>query len=545
MAEPVSVAGNPRNVLLSAPIAVPNAPCGIVDILDFPLDPPNANQVSFGAQDFGLYRRRFNGFHTGEDWWKNRGRSNFGVPVYVIGHGVVTYAEPLGWGRDKGVVIIRHLFSDGNEILSFYGHLDPPSVKLDVGDCVKRGEQIGKIGNPTSGPHLHFEIRSHMPYEPGRGYGPEHPEDYGWKSPTKFILDNRISSAPGVRWYRPRTEGTMKGIGLYDNQTFLAIENGLVVALSVEDGGVRWNLPGPENTDGALIDGERGIIYTANRRGTIEAHQLNDHSDSSGELGLEIERLWLVDLDAIGAPTLVPLPNGSLAVFAGRTSTAFSAEGHLHWQNDGMIRPLDWVLMNQALVLSTSGRDGGLWSIDEKGMVPWENSFSGKLFIFNDRLLLYNSQGIYELDINNRTADLLYGLPRSFLGLGDGIVSPDAGLLLAHRDLADERLILLEENGNVIWERSYAATEGGRPRLMELDENFYLTLSNNDHFLDQIVIFSVDMEQSTISRLFETNQHPLMLTPFQVFPIANDLMLIYAGDGLIAFDPEQAKAIVQ
>ncbi|HZY45078.1 MAG TPA: M23 family metallopeptidase, partial [Anaerolineae bacterium] len=64
------------------------------------------------------------------------------------------------------VVIVRHVFNDGRTILSFYGHLDPPSVVLNVGDCVERGQQVGEIGKPRGRPHLHFEIRHHLPARP-------------------------------------------------------------------------------------------------------------------------------------------------------------------------------------------------------------------------------------------------------------------------------------------------------------------------------------------------------------------------------------------
>ena len=144
----------------STPASEPGARCGVVDTLDFPLDPPDAKNVRFGGQDFGAFRDTYYGYHAGEDWWGTGGDvSSFGAPVHSIGHGVVTYAEPNGWGRDKGVIIIRHTFPDGSRILSFYGHLHPPSVTLRLGDCVVRGDQIGQIGQPRSSPHLHFEIR--------------------------------------------------------------------------------------------------------------------------------------------------------------------------------------------------------------------------------------------------------------------------------------------------------------------------------------------------------------------------------------------------
>ena len=183
----------------STPASEPGARCGVVDTLDFPLDPPDAKNVRFGGQDFGAFRDTYYGYHAGEDWWGTGGDvSSFGAPVHSIGHGVVTYAEPNGWGRDKGVIIIRHTFPDGSRILSFYGHLHPPSVTLRLGDCVVRGDQIGQIGQPRSSPHLHFEIREHMPSSTGRGYWSSDPAKAGWKPPSQFIWTYRMGTSPGV-----------------------------------------------------------------------------------------------------------------------------------------------------------------------------------------------------------------------------------------------------------------------------------------------------------------------------------------------------------
>jgi murein DD-endopeptidase MepM/ murein hydrolase activator NlpD len=59
---------------------------------------------------------------------------------------------------DGNHVIIDH----GNGFYSFYAHLQPGSVTVEVGDKVQTGDQLGLLGNTgnTSGPHLHFHIMS-------------------------------------------------------------------------------------------------------------------------------------------------------------------------------------------------------------------------------------------------------------------------------------------------------------------------------------------------------------------------------------------------
>jgi len=48
----------------------------------------------------------------------------------------------------------------GGGYFAFYAHLQKNSVTVRVGDQVKKGTVLGKLGNSgnTSGPHLHFHI---------------------------------------------------------------------------------------------------------------------------------------------------------------------------------------------------------------------------------------------------------------------------------------------------------------------------------------------------------------------------------------------------
>lgn len=59
-------------------------------------------------------------------------------------------------GFGGNTVILK--IADG--VYAAYGHLQPGSITVKVGDTVKTGEVIGKLGNtgPSQGPHLHFGL---------------------------------------------------------------------------------------------------------------------------------------------------------------------------------------------------------------------------------------------------------------------------------------------------------------------------------------------------------------------------------------------------
>jgi len=100
---------------------------------------------------FGQRRDPFNGkaaFHGGLDYKAKRG-----TPVGAAADGTVIKAGRMG-GYGK-IVEVKHR----NGYITRYAHLSRITVK--VGDLVKSGERVGKVGSTgrSTGPHLHFEIR--------------------------------------------------------------------------------------------------------------------------------------------------------------------------------------------------------------------------------------------------------------------------------------------------------------------------------------------------------------------------------------------------
>lgn len=108
-------------------------------------------------------------FHAGMDF-----AADIGTPIYATGDGTITYA---GWKQGYGkCVIIDH----GYGYQTLYAHMN--DYKVRVGQAVKRGEQIGEVGNTgkSTGPHLHYEVHvKGKPDNPAKYYFMDlTPEEY-------------------------------------------------------------------------------------------------------------------------------------------------------------------------------------------------------------------------------------------------------------------------------------------------------------------------------------------------------------------------------
>ena len=157
----------------------------LADGFDYPVGKPNGDGY-YKSRGLRLATPR----HLGEDWNSEAGgNSDLGDPVYTIGHGLVTYASDARgrWGK---VVIVRHAFREPttHKVLccqTLYAHLDRIDVK--VGQLVKRGDQIGTIGNNHGmfTAHLHAELHFNILANCGQQGIPKTASNYG--NLTNFI----------------------------------------------------------------------------------------------------------------------------------------------------------------------------------------------------------------------------------------------------------------------------------------------------------------------------------------------------------------------
>ncbi len=544
-AQPIAVSGNPRQAAIQSVSPEDEIPCGVVDILDFPLNPPDGDGVARGGRDFGVYRSRYEQYHTGEDWWTSRGRGSFGAPVFSIGHGRVTYAAPLGWGRDKGVVIIRHTFRDGRQLLSFYGHLDPPSITLSAGECVSRGQQVGSIGRPRTPPHLHFEIRLHMPDEPGGGYWWQDPTLDGWLAPSATIWRERMLASPGVEWLRAPQSPESRPIGLYDGHTLLVLGDEKIIGLNAANGEQRWSITPDQRPEAATLDAAGPILYVAGQLGQIAAFHLPDpaESDDSAEFVDVPELLWQVDLDVVGNPQLIPFPDGGLMMLVWDNAIGLSPTGQILWQTDSFDRLFDWIPAGDQLLLSTVGGEQTLWTVDKSGPKAWPGLGGGALAAQANSGLLFNDEGLFKLDPISRSSQLLSSWPRDSLRTGDVVALEDGGALLADYNRTDRRLIRMDATGSIIWQHSLPDDIAGTAELYMFAGKQYLITIAESGSGETISVYGVDLQRASLTRLFDGGTRNPRTGLNGVYQRTGDQIFLNIGGGhLVSLDLEQAAA---
>jgi murein DD-endopeptidase MepM/ murein hydrolase activator NlpD len=520
-ASALRVADDLRARRSATPVPQRGSPCGVVDMLDFPVGSPDGD--GFAARwDFGRYSSRYNGIHAGEDWGRATGDS-LGQPVHAIGHGIVTYAQPLGWGVDRGVVIVRHTFADGRTILSFYGHLDPPSVVLRAGECVARGGVVGAIGKPRGRPHLHFEIRNHTPDDPGPGYWPVDPRLAGWEPPSDYIWSYRIGTSPGVQWLRPFTATVSIGVGLLSDGTLVVSDDRRLVGIDPGDGSLRWSQPVSGTIHRVALDATGAAIYVSNPGNAVQA------LDAQGQ------PMWQIDFGQPARPALMPLPGGGVVAHTQQQLIGVSAAGERLWQIDGVPPPFDWALDGDRLLFTTDAEYPVVHSVDRGGDLRWLARVGGRLAVSGEHVFVYNTDGVFRLNPERWKADLLLPLDPGALRSSRIAATSDGGAIVSHVGSADRRLIGIDAGGALRWDRSIADLDGQVARLLAIGDRVYAMLDGGD-------ILAIDAGNGEARRILDGGSGAQLGGEAWAFATASSRVLLdFRGGMLAALDPGEVR----
>jgi murein DD-endopeptidase MepM/ murein hydrolase activator NlpD len=180
-----STPSRPSTEELSSPAALQHLAVSwpINTIFDFPVRPPHGENAWIAqkfAQDFAL----------GENWNTALGDGDLGEPVFSCGDGYVTMASDFQAVYGKVVMIAYRITSAHPPVLVEMMYSNLQEIRVTPGTLVKRGQQIGTMGNAegTNFAHLHWEVRT----RPGLGLGGGYNENSaGWVDPRAFVTGYR------------------------------------------------------------------------------------------------------------------------------------------------------------------------------------------------------------------------------------------------------------------------------------------------------------------------------------------------------------------
>lgn len=426
--------------------------CGVADLFDYPLDPPDGESAT-GGRDFGVFRDRYQGFHTGEDWWYER-RASLGKPIYSIGNGRVRYVAPYGWGDDLGTLVIEHVLPDGRHIYSFYGHIDPESLSLRVGGCVQRGEQIGLIGDPRSSPHLHFEIRIIFADSPGPGYWSIDPEKSGWSPPSETIEFSRYAADQRLLWWEAIEASSVRELGRMQDYLYLSQEDADLVVRDLRSGVelLREAMEGSEN--GMAWDPRTGLIYGIDVDGQMAGFLL-EAIEFAGEVVLRLSATsTTADLELSGVRQIIALEGGVLLEGRGGWQVIDNQGGLFWWAARDPIQ--SFIVHDDGIIAATAGQQGDLWTVTRTGAQPWDTGLSGKLFKLHGTGYLYADDGFYRLHPDQRAVERILGWSSARMSWAGVFPGLEDEIIVEHRDAHDHRLLTLDGHGSLIRDRSIA-----------------------------------------------------------------------------------------
>ncbi len=531
--EPILFTGDPIGATRREAEPSGRTRCGEVDTLDFPMDPPDAARFARGGRDFGVFRSRYDKYHAGEDWWKSGGV--LGEPVYSIGNGRITYAQPNGWGRDKGVIIIEHIFNDGRKVLSFYGHLDEESFEVFYGECVARGQLLAKVGNPRTPPHLHFEMRTHAPDQTLGGYWDIDPTTAGWIWPSMRIWEERVRAQKGVRWVRPFENTGIEPIGRLPSGRFAILEDSTFISVDLETGrGVEFLTFLEEPTNAAISDGKL-FVTQEDDVGLIYNFKENN----------------LLDINPIGQfPTqparnqLIPRPGGGVVIAAQDGLTGIDANGNRLWRVELNSQLLDTVTLNETIYISTIGDNEAIWQIPWRGAPESVIDFTGKLQASGQRVWVYGETGLHYLNLNDQTPNLQTVATYDEINLGRSSLTAlgNGNVLLAHVDGNDQRLIVYDTENRRTWERSLRDLGRSNFTLANLMGSPYLVSESAASASSDLSLYELDIETDQLTKILEAGTRFAYPIDSWLYPLDTDSFLVNTGGGpMTLFDPKSAE----
>ncbi len=459
-------------------VAVPanaqlNAPCGVVDAIDYPIDISDSLENNY--DDFALYRPRFFGNHVGVDI----GFRRWGEPVYAMARGRVTLSNIEEWDTEKGVVIVEHTFPDGSIAYSLYGHMEVGETTFfpPVGACVEKGDIVGLIGWPSRGlPHLHFEIRGFMPNEGGPGYVETNPLELGWYNPQDFVELWQARLEPGFIEARTFTDvPALAPVALDDGTTVIPTTDKLIGYMN---GFPIWEISMNGVISGiAPLSGGRVVAHT--RDGQVFVLQ-----------GSRFVAVFNVDM---WEDVAFAIANEQLAFLTTNGGVnAYGVDGALHWslppmdvEDGAFLRLVEFKSEGDQIAVGLREGQNTRWRLLDgtSGAVLFDQTYNGNTSSVRTPegwLLLHGSElGRIENGENATLADLSLQAGRNARLTTD----PQGNVYIYAGDSAST-ILSLDPSGSIRWRETYPSPGASIAPLIDVGAGCLLYTLDSDGMLN-------------------------------------------------------------
>ncbi len=354
-----------------------------------------------------------------------------------------------------------------------------------------------------------------------------------------------MATSPGVQWARPYVTGFTQGLGFSGEGTLVVVEGEQLLGIDMQDGSLRWAHALAEGPDNASLDESGALVYLSTSFGKLDAYSLSDLEDGERRTSPEnpLEPMWSTRLGSYGRTTLLPLPGGGVIVSTRTRMSAVSPDGEVLWSQNPMASVVDWAQVGERLILTTIDGESPMWSVGEAGLTEWAGGIRGRLAVAGEVVYIYAEDGVYRLDMEGRPAELVYSLSRDMFGWGEVAPLPGGGLLVAHADIHDRRLMVLETDGSLRWERSLAGLPYGQSRLLVYNEQAYLMLNHESRSNNDLDLYAVDLEHAELGLIFSggTRNPEAALEDTWAMSMGDGRLLVnIGGGGMLALDPQVA-----
>jgi hypothetical protein len=142
-----------------------------------------------------------------------------------------------------------------------------------------------------------------------------------------------------------------------------------------------------------------------------------------------------------------------------------------------------------------------LWTGTDNGIELLVDGLGGQLAVDGNWVSVYGRDGVYRVDPNTGDLEKLYLLSEAIQFNRSMVPLPEGGVLIAHADLSDRRLLRFDVTGRLMWERSIEAL-GTNPLFVTVNGEVHMLVEEIQSSAAILHLYRVDLSDGTLTYMF-------------------------------------------